>query len=364
MRRATLLGSAATGKEIRGLQGMKAAQILVALAAASLIASLGAPAVDAGQPAEPTDAPVRSQRGVVTFLYENDVFGGADRNYTNGVLFSYVSPSQAPSHLARKIISMLWDADPQTRVRSGWGVGQSMFTPDDIAIAAPLVGQRPYAGWLYGFYGFSAEERDTVFTNVVIELGFVGPSAGAAWVQKNVHQAIDGQQPKGWDNQLKDEPGLGVTLERAWRLVPIRVSRGIGFDISPDLGVTLGNVRTESFGGITLRIGTDLRDTALPMRVRPSLAGSGAYERTQGWSWSAFAGIYGRAVARNIFLDGNTFRHSLSVDKHTFDADGQTGFAVRVGRLEISYTYVLRGEEYEGQHGNERFGAVGLSWHL
>ena len=81
-------------------------------------------------------------------------------------------------------------------------------------------------------------------------------------------------------------------------------------------------------------------------------------------AWSAFAGLYGRAVARNIFLDGNTFRDSMSVHKKSFVADGQAGVALRVGRLLFSYTYVLRGEEYFGQHGNSRFGAVGISAHL
>jgi lipid A 3-O-deacylase len=41
-----------------------------------------------------------------------------------------------------------------------------------------------------------------------------------------------------------------------------------------------------------------------------------------------FAGAQGRAVGRNIFLDGNTFRHSLSVPKKNFVADLQAGFSL------------------------------------
>jgi hypothetical protein len=312
----------------------------------------------AAAPAQP------SERGVITALYENDVFGGRDGNYTNGVKLAYVAPLDKHDRLARKIYDMFWSRGEAVTFRASWGLGQSMFTPDDISVSAPLVGQRPYAGWLYGFYGFSAEENHRAYTNVEIELGVVGESARAEWVQKYVHQLIDGQEPRGWDNQLKDELGIDITVERAWRLNPSLRDGPIEFDATPDIGFSVGNVRTEAFAGMTLRLGTDLKSTGLPMRVRPSLAGSGNFANTKGWSWSAFAGVYGRGVAHNIFLDGNTFRDSLSVPRKTWIADAQGGVAVRIRSVQVSYTYVLRGEEYHGQHGNERFGAVCLSVHL
>jgi lipid A 3-O-deacylase len=37
-----------------------------------------------------------------------------------------------------------------------------------------------------------------------------------------------------------------------------------------------------------------------------------------GFGWCLFASFEGRAVARNIFLDGNTFTDSHSIDKKTF----------------------------------------------
>jgi hypothetical protein len=315
----------------------------------------------------PAHAKEAAQKGVITALYENDVFGGTDRNYTNGVKFAYVSPINLHNRLAWQIYDMFWSDRDVVKFRASWGFGQSMFTPDDISVAAPIPGERPYAGWLYGFYGFSAEHKhnptDSTFTNVEIELGVVGESAHAKWVQREVHQWIDGQEPRGWDNQLKDEPGIALSAERAWRR-SFALAGKTAFDIAPSLGLSLGNVRTEAFAGVTARIGTDLEDTALPMRVRPSLAGSGSFDTVSGWAWSAFAGVYGQAVARNIFLDGNTFHDSLSVDKKPFLADMQAGFAVRYRAVQVSYTYAVRGEEYYGQLGNSRFGAICLSVHL
>ncbi|MEP7313292.1 MAG: lipid A-modifier LpxR family protein, partial [Pseudomonadota bacterium] len=88
---------------------------------------------------------------------------------------------------------------------------------------------------------------------------------------------------------------------------------------------------------------------------------SGYFEPKDGFGWYLFAGVDGRAIAQNIFLDGNTGRDSLSVDKAVFVADLQAGAAVSVGRVRIAYTYVFRTREYRGQPAPDRFGSVGIS---
>lgn len=65
-----------------------------------------------------------------------------------------------------------------------------------------------------------------------------------------------------------------------------------------------------------LRLGQRLPLDYGPPRIQPSLPGSGFFVPPQDrFGWYLFAGVEGRAVARNIFLDGNTFRDSRSVDK-------------------------------------------------
>ncbi len=106
------------------------------------------------------------EHGVITALIENDSFSTQDRNYTNGVKFAYVAPWNNNDALTRKLIAMLWPGDVDTskvRLRSDFGFGQSMFTPDDITVAAPIPGERPYAGWLYAFTGLTAENHDHAF---------------------------------------------------------------------------------------------------------------------------------------------------------------------------------------------------------
>jgi hypothetical protein len=134
-----------------------------------------------------------------------------------------------------------------------------------------------------------------------------------------------------------------------------------GMDITPHLGGAVGNVYTYANAGVTFRIGKDLQQDYGPPRVGPSVPGSGYFVPRDTVGWYLFAGLEGRAVARNIFLDGNTFAASRSVSKRPFVADLQAGLAVTIDRLRLSYTQVWRTREFYGQPTGESFGALTAS---
>jgi hypothetical protein len=110
------------------------------------------------------------------------------------------------------------------------------------------------------------------------------------------------------------------------------------------------------------RIGDELDADWGPVRIRPALAGSGFFQPRQDFGWYVFAGVEGRAVARDIFLDGNTWRDSPSVDKRLFVADAQAGAAVMWRGIRFAYTHVLRSEEFYGQKGVQSFGSFSASF--
>jgi len=76
----------------------------------------------------------------------------------------------------------------------------------------------------------------------------------------------------------------------------------------------------------------------------------------------AFFTADGRFVAHNIFLDGNTFRDSHSVDKKHWVADLTVGVALIYGRFTLAYTNALRTKEFDGQDRASRFGSVSASF--
>ena len=78
-------------------------------------------------------------------------------------------------------------------------------------------------------------------------------------------------------------------------------------------------------------------------------------------AWYLFANVEARAVARNIFLDGNTFTAGPHVDKNTMVYDGSAGAALTWRRWQLSYTLNHRSREFKGQTKADIFGAVNLS---
>jgi hypothetical protein len=181
------------------------------------------------------------------------------------------------------------------------------------------------------------------------------------------HRIFGFQQPKGWKYQLKNEPGVVLYYEKSRRslyefplqgVIPIE---NLGVDITPHVGLALGNVMTYGAAGFTARFGDDLPADFGPPKIRPNLPGSDYFEPDDSFGWYLFGGLEGRLVARNIFLDGNTFQSSRSVDKNPVVADFQAGAALTFWRARLSYTHIWRTPEYIGQSAFDNFGSVALS---
>lgn len=74
-----------------------------------------------------------------------------------------------------------------------------------------------------------------------------------------------------------------------------------------------------------------------------------------------FAGVYGRLVAHDVFLDGNTWRDSARVRREPLVGDLQAGLAGQWDDVSFAYTYVARSSEFEGQKDAQRFGALTIT---
>ena len=342
---------------------MKPARTMAAIGRiAGLVASLaaGSAAAKAQGASEPLAAPGPAEQATWTFVWENDYFAGTDRNYTNGVRLSYLSGGKTPQGLSQWVAQNVFGADDPTRIRRGFAIGHSIFTPRDTEVATPLPDQHPYAGWLYGEY-LVVVEQNNLIDQITVQAGVVGPSAGAEFVQNNWHDLIDDDPVNGWDNQLDDEFGLVLSYERKWRREK-PVGTAVNVDVMPSVGASLGNVFTDARAGLTVRVGTNLQDDYGPPRVRPSLAGGSYFTPSRSFGWYVFAGAEARVVAHNIFLDGSLFRSDdPSVRSRTLVGDFQAGLAVQLGDVQLAYTYVVRTKEFDTQQGTQQFGAISLS---
>ena len=173
----------------------------------------------------------------------------------------------------------------------------------------------------------------------------------------------------GWDYQLKNEFGLNIVAERKWRLYARAFNRHLGIDLIPHAGFSLGNVQTFANAGGTLRLGFNLPSDFGVSMIRGASLPNGPTDdddprvsATRDWSFFVFGGADGRAVARDIFLDGNTFKDSPSVDKKPFVGDAFYGIGVIMGRWQLTYTEAVRSLEFDGQDEKNYYGSIMLSY--
>ncbi|PHS04753.1 MAG: hypothetical protein COA78_16095, partial [Blastopirellula sp.] len=253
--------------------------------------------------------------GQFTAQFENDLWGsGADQHYTHGSRFSWSSDNklglvQRFTRRLAKTVPWMPLLDSQIKdVRFNAAIGQNIFTPENINATGLIADDRPYAGWLYFAAGAVVQQQKSGYRQIdsfELNLGVVGPSSRAHEVQREVHKIIDSPIPQGWDNQLKDEPGLVLVYDRQWAIPLNDLDNRIEWDFTPHLGGSLGNVFTHLAGGVTLRFGHNLAMDYGPPTIRPSKPGSNYFSANKNdWGWYLFVGVESRAVGRNIFLDG------------------------------------------------------------
>lgn len=303
-------------------------------------------------------------KNYLSFSFENDsIGGGSDRFYTSGARLTWYNANADVPDLIDEFANSLPTFEINSTTSTYFTLGQNMYTPEDITIRTPQDRDRPWAGFLYGSVGLTSITNNHL-DDVELTLGVVGPEAMAEQTQKFIHRHVTGSSiPKGWNNQLDFEPGLILSWQRRWPNYWIKTFGDFRLAAEPNVNVSLGNIYTYAGSGLSFTFGpyqNALQDT--PPRVRPSLPGSGAFiTPDQDWSWYLFAGIDGRAMARNIFLDGNSFDDDPSVSKKPLVGDATAGLALTLKNYRLSYAINMRSKEFDGQDSESVYGSMTLT---
>ena len=329
--------------------------------------------VPAGFSAEPLVPDDRARdSGVFTFYFENDYFGGQDRHYTNGFKFSWLSSDLETWDLRswrRRFAEALPLVNrPGTQKNIGFAFGQNIYVPQDLSLAPPDPTDRPYAGWSYLEFSLTSKTERRMDT-LSLQVGMVGRHSYAQDMQAIIHEWLNDEHPDGWAYQIRDELGVNLIYEHKWRAYWRSRDNDFGADLIPTAGVSLGNVQTYASLGLELRVGFHLPSdfgvsliNGLPASHAPV---DDRDPRVSPWTRRhgvfAVAGAVGRAVARDIFLDGNTFRSSAHVAKEPLVGDAFYGLGVTVGRWQITYTQAVRSREFQAQRDMNYFGSVAIS---
>ena len=332
--------------------------------------------IGSGLPLAAAESVTTTQRArsspVFTVYIENDSFSGTDEHYTNGLKVSWLSADLVDwgqTGWRKTLVECLPFVNrPNAQKNLGLAFGQNIYTPRNTRVKNPDPADRPYAGWSYLELGF-VSKTPSISDSLSLQVGLIGPHSLAEDAQRTWHELIDIQRPRGWDYQLRDEMGVNVVFERRWRMYGRALSQTLGVDLVPHAGVSLGNVQTYANAGGTLRLGYNLPSDFGVQLARPgSLGGTPTDDLDprvaldRNFSVFIFGAADGRAVARDIFLDGNTFRESRSVNKEPLVADLSAGAGLIAGRWQITYTQVWRTREFRVQRESyNNFGSVSIS---
>ncbi|MDD5476574.1 MAG: lipid A deacylase LpxR family protein [Syntrophales bacterium] len=315
----------------------------------------------------------------LTLYLENDLFGfeNKDRYYTHGTKLSWISRDltnyrdilRLPQWMHRLVDRMPYINDPGSLRTVSVSLGQNIYTPEDKKRRELIRNDRPYAGISY--LGLGLQSKTPLRMDILeLAVGIVGRHSYAQDCQVAIHRRIGSVKPQGWSNQLHDEPVLNMYLERKRKLLQNRTSGGPGFDVIHHLGVAAGNVFTGVNIGGQARFGWNLPNDFGTYLIRPGSDSSAPLDDTdprfnlpmRRLGIHMFLAVDGKAVARNIFLDGNTFRDSHSVDKKPLVADLIGGVGIIIHRFKITYSYVFRTKEFSGQQSDQQFGALSFSF--
>ncbi len=300
----------------------------------------------------------------VTLYWDNDgtfvnLVDNTDRYYTNGNGIEFSFDPNLPSSLADKLAPADDWEDP--RFGLGLALKQRIYTSRYISQPNPPANDHPYGGYLY--FAFSFQRADAhKHDHFGLDLGVVGPWAGAEDVQKFIHNAYPDQiDPQGWGTQLANELAVNFNYERTWKTEKADLW-GVEMQMLPALGVELGNVAIMAHAKTTLRFGYNLPDDFGPATLL------GHKDHTVGgadWGEGDFS-LYVYAsggvdvVGRDIFLDGNTFADSRSTDSEPYVARASVGLVMRYQHLYVGWAQNFLTKRFDAQPNGQTYGSLVL----
>lgn len=312
-----------------------------------------------------------------TIYTENDIVAGTDLQYTNG--FKLTWSSEDLSHYRENANIPEWSYPiieilpfinkPGLQKKVSFSIGQNIYTPDDQDRTDLIKDDRPYAGISYVAIGFVSKNTKSMHT-MEITGGIVGPHSYAARTQNAFHSWFGAEKSYGWDNQLKDEPVLNLFFERKWRAFSSGLGNNYACDLIPHAGFTIGNLLIAGAFGGQFRYGLNLPNDFGTLLIRPGSDTNAPIDdsdprlspETRPFSMHIFLGVDAFAMARNILLDGNTFKDSHSVDKKPFVGRFFAGFGILFHKVKFTYSNVWETKEFDTQKGGQQYGSITLSY--
>jgi hypothetical protein len=304
------------------------------------------------------DSPPPDPANIVTVQIENDSLSipSTDRYYTSGERLGWVLPTgELPNFLSQVGDQMFGDGTQ----RLEFDLQQVIFTPSVTQAYDPNPHDQPYSAQL-ALHTSLIQDSTSTRSIAQVSIGVIGPDALGQSVQNGFHDIIGDTPNRGWRYQLHNEPTLDFMGARIWR-EDIGSFGPIGVQVLPQVSAQAGNTEVYAQAGGVVRFGQGLDSDYGAALIGPGIGGTDAYTPTQPVAWYIFAGLDGRAVAHDVFIQGNTFQSSRHVTLTPLQGDAQIGGALMVFGLRLSATEVFETAQFHDEAPAFQYGSVAIS---
>lgn len=261
---------------------------------------------------------------------------------------------------------------------------QEIYTPKLITETAAQPNDRPWAGMVSlgrGWESVGLRGPSLVARRLELAVSVIGDASLGRQSQRLAHRWISGDEPVGWDNQLRNRWGVSASyLERQrW---PVAMAARWPLDVISHWGLTLGQIVTQARAGAMLRIGDHGCTFASPGLVAQPIAlggsaapgcatSAGGASEGNGQAGPAgghqfvFIGFDVRRVLRNELIEGPPRRGGNLVSAEPWVADLRIGFAYGERDWTLSYALIRRSSEFKTGNGSrccgETYAAISLA---
>ena len=300
----------------------------------------------------------RFRRGSTAIYLDNDLFGGEDRDYTNGLRWSWLSKPMNPLEvdglppLTRIFDHPFFGNRSDASYSYGLSITQLMFTPYDKWSSDQPEGERRYAGWLG--IGVSLHARDErVLNSLEFVLGTTGSNSLADKSQDAVHGIINADEFNGWNNQIPNEVTADLSFTQKHRFdFGLMSSEDYIVDGMVEWGARLGTFRTAAHLGASFRGGYNLAPDFSDLRLSETAYAHPTPREGRfialGFSAYFIAGATVRGIAHDATLDGPMFRDfDTGNTREPVVAEVHAGVGLSFREIELSYLHTWRTDEYE-----------------
>ncbi len=130
---------------------------------------------------------------------DNDLYSSKkrDRYYTSGLFLSFKYLNKKKN---KKALKKVYEIQ----------VGQQLYTPQVSTVALLSEHDRPFAGYLYGSFGFSNFYKNKSIFKISSQIGTIGTNAFGEEIMSAIHKTYGFNLPVGWKYQIANAFTLNI----------------------------------------------------------------------------------------------------------------------------------------------------------